>query len=988
MTRTSKTRSALFTSIISLLLCVSMLVGTTFAWFTDEVVSGRNVIAAGNLDVELYHSDKNESNVQVKGDTKLFNDVVLWEPGAVLYDTLQVKNVGSLALKYDLALTVLNETVVNNHKLSEVIKVGVINGALDANTTRDGLIAAVSSWTPLEKFKMNTSGVTLEVGGEDTVTLVLYWQPNSNDIDNLYNMNNGRTEVLQLEIGVNLYATQVEAESDSFGIDYDEGAYIEDDAALKDALTQNKETIVVNLTSDVTWDVAAWENNPMGGELTKTIAINGNGHTITFNKTNSDWTNIVTGDAVLIIENATITDSGYDATSGTWNGHDITFADEVVLNNVVSLSALALMDNANLKNVTLTDDSTSDAYGLWIRPNGQTVNIDGLKMDMTTSDGNDRGIKIDNEYAESTDNGVTLNVKNSSFKTEKKGAILVKSTGNVTINLENVDISGVAADPINHVWIDEDNKAYADKTTVTGGKKVIEGESAPEVVADGLYKDGDTYYIANANGMKYLSAKALTGNNGTAETATLSLLNDIDMAGADFSAMIAQRGDTLNFLGNGHTISNVKVVSGENDNTTGQASMFYAYPNSTLNVSELILEDITVTAEANGTGYAAAVIGYGEGAIVLDDVDVVNATVVGVKSSGMLVGHLSGSLTATDCDISGTVTLADFAEEAAGHYAGKYIGTMAGAVSLNNCTANVTVSGNLNAANIGDVYGRKVSGSLKVDGAAPVADGASLTDAINNGDKVVLTNDVTYSTKITNNAEIDLAGNTFEATGTIELGNNADLTMTGGDYEVNGTYGHIDVRPNSTDGSVLLFENVDFSFNKLNKTNGPSTNRLGTVVEVCATATNAKTVIVFRGCTFDNAQVLFEGLSGTVGEFDATFENCTFNALTSSAPIYVQNYVKGTIKVTGCTFNLTCTSSTASAISVSSSNSTAVTVIAENNTINAVAATPYTYDPALGETEVHNVKVNGTPANIKFISISGTTSTATETGTIKTGIAV
>ena len=36
MKRKNLTRNALFTSIISLLLCVSMLVGTTFAWFTDE----------------------------------------------------------------------------------------------------------------------------------------------------------------------------------------------------------------------------------------------------------------------------------------------------------------------------------------------------------------------------------------------------------------------------------------------------------------------------------------------------------------------------------------------------------------------------------------------------------------------------------------------------------------------------------------------------------------------------------------------------------------------------------------------------------------------------------------------------------------------------------------------------------------------------------------------------------------------------------------
>jgi hypothetical protein len=63
-----------------------------------------------------------------------------------------------------------------------------------------------------------------------------------------------------------------------------------------------------------------------------------------------------------------------------------------------------------------------------------------------------------------------------------------------------------------------------------------------------------------------------------------------------------------------------------------------------------------------------------------------------------------------------------------------------------------------------------------------------------------------------------------------------------------------------------------------------------------------------------------------------------------------------------------------------------VTLIAENNTINAVAATPYTYDAAAGETEANNVKVNGTPANIKFVSAYENT-TATVTGTVATGIA-
>ena len=56
MTKKRSTRRALALSFISLLLCVSMFVGTTFAWFTDSVSSLNNKIVAGNLDVELYWS--------------------------------------------------------------------------------------------------------------------------------------------------------------------------------------------------------------------------------------------------------------------------------------------------------------------------------------------------------------------------------------------------------------------------------------------------------------------------------------------------------------------------------------------------------------------------------------------------------------------------------------------------------------------------------------------------------------------------------------------------------------------------------------------------------------------------------------------------------------------------------------------------------------------------------------------------------------------
>lgn len=239
-------------------------------------------------------------------------------------------------------------------------------------------------------------------------------------------------------------------------------------------------------------------------------------------------------------------------------------------------------------------------------------------------------------------------------------------------------------------------------------------------LSNGLYLMSDgSYAVTNANGLKYFSAKALTSNNNVAESATIRLLNDIDMQNADFSAIITQRGDTLNFNGNGYTISNVNVISGENDNTTGQASLFYCYPNSTLNVSNLVISNITATTDMDGSSYGAAVVGYAEGTVVLNNVDVINAKVYGAKSSGVFVGHLSGSLTATDCNVTNSsVTLVEFSEEPNGHYAGKVIGTLAGLATLTDCEFDdVTIGGNLKSDNIGYIYGRKTTaGSLTQDG--------------------------------------------------------------------------------------------------------------------------------------------------------------------------------------------------------------------------------------------------------------------------------
>ena len=104
MTSSKSTKRALLTSALALLMCVAMLIGTTFAWFTDTASTAVNKIQAGNLDVQLEYSKDLTKWKKVTDTTKVFEDSTLWEPGRTEVVYLRVTNAGTLALKYTLGI--------------------------------------------------------------------------------------------------------------------------------------------------------------------------------------------------------------------------------------------------------------------------------------------------------------------------------------------------------------------------------------------------------------------------------------------------------------------------------------------------------------------------------------------------------------------------------------------------------------------------------------------------------------------------------------------------------------------------------------------------------------------------------------------------------------------------------------------------------------------------------------------------------------------
>ena len=226
------TKRALLTSVMALVMCVVMLVGTTFAWFTDTASTGVNKIQAGNLDIEMEYKNNTTGGEfkPVDTDKKVFNEEALWEPGHVEYVVLKIRNAGNLALKYKLGINIASETGSTNvfdksFELSDYIKFGVVDDDLSGKT-RDEMVAAVTDGKLIKEgyskeSQLRTATDTNEaLKNDETVTLVV-WMPTD-----VGNEANHKTDVAapSIDLGIKVDATQYTYEKDSFDNTYDAGA--------------------------------------------------------------------------------------------------------------------------------------------------------------------------------------------------------------------------------------------------------------------------------------------------------------------------------------------------------------------------------------------------------------------------------------------------------------------------------------------------------------------------------------------------------------------------------------------------------------------------------------------------------------------------------------------------------------------------------------------------------------------------------------------
>jgi predicted ribosomally synthesized peptide with SipW-like signal peptide len=164
---------ALAMSAIVVCVCFAMLLGTTFAWFTDSVTSGNNIIKSGTLDVEMYWADGTEapdSATWTDASTGAIFNYDKWEPGYVEVRHIKIANVGTLALKYQIKIVANGEV----SDLADVIDVYYVDPAVQVSD-RAQLTDANKLGTLTEVLAnlANTANGELLEGENDTITLAL-----------------------------------------------------------------------------------------------------------------------------------------------------------------------------------------------------------------------------------------------------------------------------------------------------------------------------------------------------------------------------------------------------------------------------------------------------------------------------------------------------------------------------------------------------------------------------------------------------------------------------------------------------------------------------------------------------------------------------------------------------------------------------------------------------------------------------------------------
>ena len=423
MNNRKATKRALLTSVMALVMCVVMLVGTTFAWFTDTASTNVNKIQAGNLDVMLEMQKADGTWENAEGKTLQFkkagntNQELLWEPGCTYeLPKLRISNNGNLNLKYKVEITGIevNRTpVADAPDLNDVIVWDITNdGALIEGSTNEYALNAKNNDT-VNSDTLTISGHMKESAGNDYQGLT---------IDG---------------VSITVYATQMTGEWDSSANDYDK------DATYPVIISELKETYAADASNTPSgFVVTAYHNNAFDSS-------NGNTGTITIKDAESllYFAYVLDPAAALANEPADVWQHTSVWYGGAYDRH-IVLAADIDLQGITLPNGFGNMKDFTfdgqghtIKNATINYTGTGNV-GLFVGGNRGISNLVVENIKVVAPNGTENAAGIVSSDANAVINDVT--VRNSSVTGGKyTGAIVGYNYGSVTnCTVENCTVSG------------------------------------------------------------------------------------------------------------------------------------------------------------------------------------------------------------------------------------------------------------------------------------------------------------------------------------------------------------------------------------------------------------------------------------------------------------------------------------------------------------------------------------------------------------------
>ena len=747
MNNKKTTKRALLSSVMAIVLCLAMLIGTTFAWFTDTASTAVNKIQAGKLDIALEMKNADGSWVPAEGQTLTWkkaagapaNEQILWEPGATYaLPELRIVNKGNLALKYKVVFSAINGDE-DAMKLAEVLDVS-LNGN-KVGTLKDALTS-----TDPDGFAHGNLPAG-ETSGELEITVQMQTTA-GNDYQGLSIGG----------IAVTLLATQDTVEYDSIDNTYDTNAtYLNTDAngnyliSNADELVYFAKTVnvdgetyagkTVKLTADI--DLAGKKWVPIGNlvdypTVTFSGTFDGQYHTISnMNVVDNTVNHAVagffgsTGGATIqdvIFKDAVVKSTHYAGVVVAYEGanNSLTHVKNVVVDGAVITSSAELMNGA-----WDNGDKVGGIVGY-----ATSIAVDKCTVKNSTITGyrdlGGIGGCLDGTYQSSVTNCTVNNVTIAVDNTHNYKNFTSISQHNVNDfigrNLNNVTATGNTATNC------EVGRTVYGLAIIPNGanSKIIVNSKEGLLNLTKLFNDWTTLFT-DGNGNEYNNYYNGAGTDYYySSNWTISLKADIDLNNATIAPVVLNFPTStgpVKFEGNNKTISHANIVT--DANTENAAGLFDArnvvmknlkldsihvtgsnVGNSTAGVlsgsTNCDVTHITITnSSVTGGKYTGGVVGYGYGSVTNCSLDKV--TVKGGHKLGGLIGYIcasgdnTGNVTGNnlkDCTVDG-IGGGIFADGKNGYIIGKVVGNYnCNGTCNDNTVTNMTTSATENIGKI------------------------------------------------------------------------------------------------------------------------------------------------------------------------------------------------------------------------------------------------------------------------------------------------